>query len=190
MKAATFVAASILGLLSCAPATAQVVQKWSARGIFVFGSLGLDFETKKAKLGGKTVPLENCSSGEFYCARSELASVVLPLKCSTNLRVGDVWEWAGVRTRVAGTIDEPLGHLGVPGGVLYVLQSSDNPRVAFIYKRSSGVLSVLLDPSKNLDLSWTKPKGRGDYSELTSSAYWRSVNEALITNDPFGPCYG
>lgn len=183
--------ATLIGSLSIfAAAAAQTNSKWSDRGVFVFGNLSLDFEKGQIRRGWKTGPLENCSDASYYCARSEFLTVVLPKKCSADLRVGDAWKVAGVETRVVGTIDEPVGHLGTPGGVLYVLQTSGNPRVALIYRRSSGVLSLLSDPNKDLDLSWTKPRGRGDYGEITASPYWRGVYGALVTFDAFGGCYG
>jgi hypothetical protein len=135
---------------------------------FRYGELHLDFRNRSATNGPHTASLTDCSNSEFYCASSKLFSFVLPRKCHLKMAVGDQWRIGSIQTRVVGALDEPVGHLGAPGGTLYIVQTDGNPHTALLYKPSAGPVAAFYDPEDSLDFSWTKPKGAGKFETIFS----------------------
>jgi hypothetical protein len=131
-----------------------------------YGQLKLDFRAGVASDGVREAKLTDCSNAEYYCAASDIAAFALPRQCKLDMKVGDQWAVGPVRTRVIGSVAEPVGHLGVPGGTLFVLQSNENTKSAVLYKPSQGPLAIFHDGKQALDLSWVKPNGNGDFHQI------------------------
>src|SRR3712207_3678008 len=50
------------------------------RGVFVFGTLTLDFR-ERAEVYGRRSSLRNCSTEAVYCVDGEMFNIVLPRRC-------------------------------------------------------------------------------------------------------------
>lgn len=163
---AIFLALTIItgGILE--PGADRTGAHWPTR--FQYGALHLDFGKGSATSGLEVAELIDCSNSEFYCASSKLFSFVLPKKCQLKMLVGDEWQIGGIRTRVVGALDEPVGHLGLEGGTLYVVQTDGDPHTALLYKPSTGPVAAFHDPEKVLDFSWTRPQGAGNFQTIFS----------------------
>jgi hypothetical protein len=76
---------------------------------------------------------------------------------------------------VVGEVDEPKGHLYVPGDPLLILQPAGNRNFASLYKRNQGALAIFYDPAKDLDLSWARPLSGGDFAPVYRNAAVRAT---------------
>jgi hypothetical protein len=187
------IVALILQLSISAPAyasTAQVESRNWSRGVFVFGDVLFDFGRGLFRAGVFRSTLEDCSDAQFFCARSDHASVVAPRFCE-DLSIGSGWSLAGVTTRVIDQVEKPLGHLGVPGAQWYILWSDTTPQTAFVYSESWGVQALLFDPNMQMDFRGMAENGElGDF--VTKAARGDGTARAfympLVTSDAFAGC--
>jgi hypothetical protein len=162
---------------------------WSDRGVFVFGGLLLDFQRGSARFGPFAYDLTNCSDTEYYCAKSEPVTLVLPRWCESKIEVGRTWTHEGIETSVVGKIEAPPAHLSVPGRVLYVLRSNASPNTAYLYNDGSGSVSAILyDSVKPLDLSWLPEGETAKFDLISGSPERQRLLKSLLTLDKFGPC--
>lgn len=173
-------ASTCCALAAAAPSLADAPMRWSDRGVFVFGKVSMDFRHERITDGGQAFRLTDCSNSEFFCARSDMLSVVLPRNCKPNLSVGDAWKLEGITTRVVGVTAEPAtGHLAVRGRSLYFLSTDQRPRVTFVYANDGrGVLHILYDPTIPLAAN----------RDTRNPAARTGEVQPLVTMDTFGGC--
>ena len=140
-----FVAALLfLSLTSSSPAAAP--PPWSERGVFLFGSMTLDFplgyaQTAFDKVYRRLAQLGNCSNEDYFCAKSRYFNVVLPKTCRT-LRVGDSYSYDGITMTIVAEVPSPMANRGVHvfGPPTQMLLAADGfPNVIFAYGGQGGV---------------------------------------------------
>lgn len=195
-----FPAAVILLLSSCSSPGSVLLQgdpkhtdaKWSDRGVFSFKGLVFDFHHRRFGIGPARGPLANCSDAEFYCAHSDIFSLVLPRDCKAvhDVAVGHTWSLGNVRTRVLHVEVEALPPIhGGSGKVLY-LGSEERKNVLYAYDPSIGVTTIFWDPSGRMDFfnlavsdgveSWKR--------NLADDPLKANKTYPLSSFDPFGKC--
>lgn len=185
--------------LTPAPAVAQIARPetgyytaaaepaaplWSARGLFTFGPLVIDFwsgyENDGGPLGRRLV---NCSTEEFYCAQARIVNVALPRSCPAEPTAGTVWRVGSVETEVLGEQRYPLSsHLPTRS---FYLGSESNPHIVYEWVRSGGVRAIIWDPLNRLDL--VQMARSGELPVFRQNAGARYVLP-LETFDAFGYC--
>lgn len=166
---------------------AETLQGWSSNGKATFQDVQFNFRQGVAKVGERAFKLSDCSSPEFYCARSDIGDLLLPRSCPLAINVGDRWISNGVEMRVVAEVDEPKGHLYVDSGPLYILQPARNQHFAILYKKIQGPLAIFYDAERALDFSWARPNGAGNFTPVFREASIRASYRT--TEDNFAPCH-
>jgi hypothetical protein len=137
------------------------------RGVIVFGDytvdLGYGVEYGQNALDGprvKSTPVtrswapkvEVCSDAKYFCLKSTgSVSFAVPRKCQ-DLKVGDSWTVAGVRTVVLASHDLPglkgwKGDQPLPAGRpprYYLLGDPSRPSVVLFYAQRDGVTDLVI----------------------------------------------
>jgi hypothetical protein len=168
------------------------------RGVFVYGTLVLDFQTRHEVMGGSH-RLVNCSTETMYCADGELFNIVLPRFCADlDLRPGTIWRQGDLETRVIGGGEAITMAHAYPGTryTNYYLQTNVRPDIVFEYSRERGVTTVYYDsrsehvPAEAVDFAALAREGRlGVFRrEIVGDPRREHLALPLITLDQFGTC--
>lgn len=167
--------------------------RWSERGIFVFGSILLDFDRSVARQGIDSSRLRNCSTFQFYCAESDIVRLVLPRSCLPKdaFSPGVVFRVGSVTSAVISVIQDHSDLQRIHptnSGVVVLIGDISRPGTIYEFDPSYGVIAIYRDliGNKSLfdaargatDMNWFEKTG------LDSDVY---KNE-LVTLDPFGSC--
>lgn len=189
----------LLGLLGAvAAASSPSFNEGSDRGVFVYGTLVLDFRQRQEVMG-RSHRLSNCSTEAFYCADGALFNIVLPRFCADlDLRAGTVWRQGDLETRVIGageTVTVPHAYPGTRY-TLYYLQTNVRPDIVFEYSRERGVSTIYYDirreyaPAEALDFVALARSGRlGAFRrEIVGDPQRQHLALGLLTLDQFGAC--
>jgi hypothetical protein len=188
----------LLGLLGAvAAASAPAFNEGSDRGVFVYGTLVLDFRQRQEVMG-RSHRLSNCSTETSYCADGELFNIVLPRFCA-DLRAepGAVWRLGSLATTVIGRDQAEPAH-AYPGTryALYYLQTNVRPDVVYAYSPERGVIRIYYDtrsehaPADAVDFAAMARDGRlaAFTREIAGDARREHLALHLLTLDQFAAC--
>lgn len=166
---------------------------WSDRGVFVFGSLLLDFKKRIAAYGIQSSELSDCSQGSYYCASSEIVRIVIPRNCKDlhALKAGMIFESNGIRTQVL-SVRKDLSDVQkihpVGTGTIAYLGNTQFPFIVYKYDPVLGVRSVYLDIFKRIN--FVEMARDEDLLAALERRHLRPdlYENELITLDRFGSC--
>lgn len=160
------------------------------RGIFVFGQTVLDFGYSSFRSGIYSSELTDCSNVATFCARTNHVNIVVPRVCEP-MALGLKWSHDGITTTVIDQLEEPQGHLTIPGRQLYALATEGYPDWIFLYSGPRGVVAIAFDPGQSLGLRKMAQEGRlGEFvtQALSGAPLESSSYRPLITADSFAAC--
>lgn len=183
------------------PAIAQTSPAFNAgtdRGVFVYGTLVLDFQ-QQHEVMGRSHRLMNCSTDTIYCADGELFNIVLPRFCADlDLRPGTVWRQGNLETRVIAAGEAVAVAHAYPGTryTLHYLQTNVRPDIIFEYSRERGLTTIYYDsrseraPTEAVDFAAMARDGRlGAFTrEIIGDPQRQHLALHLLTLDQFGAC--
>jgi hypothetical protein len=185
-------------LVALATATAPPFNEGRDRGVFVYGTLVLDFQAQHEVMG-LSHRLLNCSTETMYCADGELFNIVLPRFCvDLDLRPGAIWRQGDLETRVIAEGETITMAHAYPGTryTNYYLQTNVRPDVVFEYSRLRGLTGIYYDhrsehaPAEAVDFAALAREGRlGAFRrEIIGDPRREHLVLPLITLDQFGTC--
>lgn len=184
---AKFIPAFALSVLSLAPEQ-SVPNKWSDRGVFVFGPLLIDFAANKGTevlQGSYRYQIVDCSNASFYCASGHYVKIALPKVCQQEVRTGTVWAVGNVTTTVLyrGRSSPPIEKVITE---TFLLGSKNTPNVVWTYRNDAGVTGLYIDSSNKTDLvSVALEKG---VDGLNNGLHKTHRFYERLTSDAFGSC--
>lgn len=165
---------------------------WSERGVFVFGSLPIDFEAGYLRFGRGLVEVKDCSTDDYYCMSSSQLSVVLPRKCSQWEGTDVVASHAVTTMTVLKSENSSANQIArnkLNGEVRLLLTEGGNPFL-FLYDRTLGVKSIFrwtaTEPTLEKIGSYL---GEEPFKKLQQMIRSNEIEMyRLSTFDPFGQC--
>lgn len=175
------------------PTRAGEQLNWSPRGVFVFGTIVLDFERELEVFGPIRSRLVDCSTDEFFCATGRIVRLVVPRSCEAarSIKVGDWWLVRGVKTEVVARFDEQQASDLHPAGsgTVFVMGSKEAPHTVYEYDPSIGIRAIYFDSEQKRDLIAMATKV-GNLSEVLrkEGAAFAWLYHPRLTLDPFGVC--
>lgn len=181
-------------ILTAGLASADLGRGWSERGVFVFGSIVLDFRRSVEAWGPQDAALVDCSTDRYFCAAAEIVRIVLPRSCSevSAASVGTVWTASRKKTVVvARRTDESSSkssHELGSGELIYLADGARN-NVVYEYDRNKGVTAIYYDSSNTINLVGIATKR--NLVDLVSNGELdaRLHFFGKVTLDPFGLCH-
>jgi hypothetical protein len=160
------------------------------RGVFVFGSLVLDFRrhTEVFEPSGR---LRDCSTTEAYCADGDIFNVAVPRICAREpILSGAVWSHAGIETTVIARGPDERGDPHRPRATRYYLHSNVRPNLVFSYSPERGITKIYFDYRNRVNFVELARAGSLHQfdREASGDPLRASMVKPLITLDAFAPC--
>jgi hypothetical protein len=165
--------------------------KWSERGVFVFGYLVVDFQIPEERYYQyRSARIQNCSNEEFYCISGGwVFQLALPKKCGP-IHVGDSWGVGDISVSVLSTKVEgsDLDIHRTISKTTYWVGSERRSNTVYRYDPRLGVIAVMHDPAREVDLVGMAKKGDLPDISTLSRPGSSAVYFPLTTFDLFGQC--